>query len=181
MDLSTNSLFFDTDALSAFLWINNQSILTKIFPGQIVIPKEVYDELKNPCVPQLKERIDTLIISNEVKIGYIYVGTSEYSLYKELVTPSKDKTRKVIGRGEASAIVLTKYSKGTLVSNNLSDVLLYVKKFELKHLTVGDILKIALDKNIITEEEGNNLWQMMLKKRRLLGYRTFSDFLKKGK
>ena len=42
----TEPLFFDTDCISAFLWVNNESILSKLFPGRIVIPKEVYDELK---------------------------------------------------------------------------------------------------------------------------------------
>lgn len=178
MGLSTDSFFFDTDALSAFLWINNQSILTKLFPGQIVIPKEVYDELNIPSVPHLKERIDALITSKEATMGYIYEGTDEYVLYKKLTTPSEDKSKKVIGKGEASSIALAKFTGGTLVCNNLKDVLVYVKEYDLKHLTVADIFKLAFDREIITEEEGNTLWDMMLKKRRLLGYPSFSDFLK---
>ena len=48
--LLTEPLFFDTDCISAFLWVDNESILAKLFPGRIVIPKEVYDELSNPKV-----------------------------------------------------------------------------------------------------------------------------------
>ena len=50
----TEPLFFDTDCISAFLWVNNESILSKLFPGRIVIPKEVYDELSHPGVNRVK-------------------------------------------------------------------------------------------------------------------------------
>ena len=45
-------------------------------------------------------------------------------------------------------------------------------------MTTGDILKEALSKELITEEDGNKLWNDMLKKRRKLGYNSFSDYLR---
>ena len=58
--LTTNPpLYFDTDCLSAFLWIENESILTQLYPGRVIIPKQVYDELSS--VPRLQGRIDTLL------------------------------------------------------------------------------------------------------------------------
>lgn len=50
----TEPLFFDTDCISAFLWVDNESILSKLFPGRIIIPKEVYDELSHPGVNRVK-------------------------------------------------------------------------------------------------------------------------------
>ena len=50
----TEPLFFDTDCISAFLWVDHESILSKLFPGRIVIPKEVYDELSHPGVNRVK-------------------------------------------------------------------------------------------------------------------------------
>ncbi len=32
-----------------------------MFPGKIVIPKEVYNEIDKPTIPHLKNRIDQLI------------------------------------------------------------------------------------------------------------------------
>lgn len=29
-------LYFDTDCLSAFLWIENESILTQLYPGRVI-------------------------------------------------------------------------------------------------------------------------------------------------
>ena len=60
----TEPLFFDTDCISAFLWVNNESILSKLFPGRIVIPKEVYDELSHPGVNRvkgLKAQVDLML------------------------------------------------------------------------------------------------------------------------
>ena len=54
----TETVYFDTDCLSAFLWVNNQSILAQLYPGRIVLPKEVYIELSNPGIPHLKARVE---------------------------------------------------------------------------------------------------------------------------
>ena len=52
----------------------------------------------------------------------------------------------------------------------------YVKEYDLKHLDTGHILMEALEKGIITETDGNDIWQRMLKKRRRLPTRSFSDY-----
>jgi len=173
----TEPLFFDTDCLSAFLWINNQSLLAQLYPGRIIIPAQVYEELSIPSIPHLKNRIDSMINSGDASIKHILTNTEEYELYRKL-SDSPDKGHVIIGSGEAAAIALAKQYDGILASNNLRDVSVYVSEFELHHKTTGDILKDALDSGLITESDGNQLWQDMLKKRRILGYPTFSDFLK---
>ena len=50
----TEKLFFDTDCISAFLWVDNESILSKLFPHRIIIAKEVYKELSHPGVNRVK-------------------------------------------------------------------------------------------------------------------------------
>lgn len=173
----TEPLFFDTDCLSAFLWINNQSLIAQLYPGRIIIPAQVYEELSIPSIPHLKNRIDSMINSGDASIKHILTNTEEYELYRKL-SDSPDKGHVIIGSGEAAAIALAKQYDGILASNNLRDVSVYVSEFELHHKTTGDILKDALDSGLITESDGNQLWQDMLKKRRKLGYPTFSDFLK---
>lgn len=54
----TDIYFFDTDCISAFLWVRNESILAKLYPGRIVLPTQVYDEIKR--VPPLLQRIDAM-------------------------------------------------------------------------------------------------------------------------
>ncbi len=109
-----------------FLWINNQSLLVQLYPNRIVIPQEVYRELSNPCIPHLKSRVDTLISNNQARIEGILVGSTEYSLYKEMAF-GPYHGQKIIGKGEAAAITLAKNRKGILASNNLKDVEVYIK------------------------------------------------------
>ena len=60
----TDSLIFDNDCLSAFLWIGNENLLVKLYSGRVVIPKQVYDELSSPGVSHLKAKVDALLASH---------------------------------------------------------------------------------------------------------------------
>ncbi len=103
----TDSIFFDTDCISAFLWVNNQSLLAQMYKGKIVIPYPVYNELSNPRILHLKSRVDTLIKNKYAFLESIDITTEEYQLYKQL-TSNSSKNHKIIGKGEAASIVLTK-------------------------------------------------------------------------
>jgi predicted nucleic acid-binding protein len=175
----TEPLFFDTDCISAFLWVDNESILSKLFPGRIIIPKEVYDELSHPGVNRvkgLKAQIDLMLQAGDAAIETIMVGTDTYNLYRKL-TVSPDPGHKIIGCGEAASISLAKEKHGILASNNLRDISAYVTEYGLFHLTTGDIMKMALDAGYIDEAQGNIIWANMIARRRKLGYATFSDYL----
>lgn len=172
----TEPLFFDTDCLSAFLWVNNESLLAKLYPGRVIIPQSVYAELSVPGIAHLKRRVDTLIQNGDASIKQMDVGSEEHALYQRLTT-HPDAGHKIIGRGEAAAIAMSKCNNGVLASNNLKDIADYVAEYNLKHVTTGDILFEAFAKGYINETQGNVLWANMLAKRRKLGYSSFSDYL----
>ena len=174
----TDSLFFDTDCICPFLWINEESLLEKMYSGKIVIPKEVYNEIDRPTIPHLKARIDQLIANGSAIVMSMDINSEEYSLYRELTTFSGNK---LIGSGEAASISLAKKHNGVLGSNNLRDVGYYVNKYSLKHVTTGDILVEAFQKGLITEQEGNTIWANMLKKKRKIGANSFTEFLQESK
>ena len=174
----TDSLFFDADCICAFLWINEESLLEKMYSGKIVIPKEVYNEIDRPTIPHLKARIDQLIANGSAIVMSMDINSEEYSLYRELTTFSGNK---LIGSGEAASISLAKKHNGVLGSNNLRDVAYYVNKYSLKHVTTGDILVEAFQKGLITEQEGNTIWANMLKKKRKIGANSFTEFLQESK
>lgn len=183
VSLLTEPLFFDTDCISAFLWVNEESILAKMFPGRIIIPKQVYNELSHPGlnhIKALKTQIDKLICDGSAKIEHINSGTNEYELYEKL-TIKPEPNHKVIGKGEAAAIVLAKEKHGILASNNLKDIKSYVDEYELILMTTGDIMKKAFEDGLITEKQGNAIWSNMLAKKRKLGYDSFTEFLKNNK
>ena len=168
-------LYFDTDCLSAFLWVKDESLLSQLYPGRVVIPKQVYDELSS--VPHLQARIDTLLKRGDVSVMEIQAGTEGHQLYTEFTRKPKPG-HVVIGRGEAASLALAKSENGIVASNNLKDIAQYITKYQLSHKTTGDILTEALDRGFITEQEGNTLWANMLKKRRKLGANSFTEYLK---
>lgn len=150
-----------------------------MFPGKIVIPKEVYNEIDRPMIPHLKTRIDQLIDNGSAIVMSMDISSEEYALYIELTTNSGQN--KVIGSGEAASISLAKKHDGVLGSNNLKDVGFYINKYSLKNLTTGDILVKAFQEGLITEEEGNTIWTNMLKKKRKIGANSFTEFLERNK
>ena len=85
-----DSIFFDTDCISAFLWVKNENLLEKMYSGKIIIPKEVYDELNKPSILHLKHRIDKLIARGSAKIMLMDIMTEEYDLYRKLTTISEN-------------------------------------------------------------------------------------------
>ena len=103
-------------------------------------------------------------------------GSAEYSDYLQM-TISPEKGMRIIGRGEAAGIAMAKHRNGTLASNNLRDIRPYVEKYQIPHITAGDILIEALNAGIITESEGNIIWADMIRKRRMLPTATFSQYL----
>jgi predicted nucleic acid-binding protein len=139
-----------------------------------MLPQQVYDEIKR--VPQLKGKVDSLITYKHISVIQLELGTPEAELYIKL-TSHPDAGFKFIGKGEASAISLAKNRNGILGSNNLKDISSYVDLYGLKHITTGDILKEALAVKLISEAKGNQLWEKMLNKQRMLPTRTFSDYL----
>lgn len=176
----TEPLFFDTDCLSAFLWVDHECILTKLYPGRIVIPSEVYRELSHPGVNRIKElraQVDELVSNNQAVVKSIPLDSVEYLLYYKL-TEKPDPGHKIIGKGEAAAISMAKEQGGILASNNLKDISIYVEEFGLMHVTTGAIMKEALDKGMISEAQGNVIWKNMLDRKRMLGYKSFTDYLK---
>lgn len=172
-------LYFDTDCLSAFLWVKNERILTQLYPGRIIVPKQVYDELSS--VPPLKKQIDSLLKRNEAELLAIVADTPEAALYEQLTGIPRPE-HVCLGRGEAASLALSKVHNGVVASNNLRDITPYIAEFHLQHKTTGDILVEALDAGIISKDVGDSLWNSMLRKRRQLGAKSFAEFLhRKGR
>lgn len=174
----TDGYFFDTDCLSAFLWVRGESILSRLYSGRIILPAQVYNELKR--VPHLLARADALKDNGDLTIESMVAGSAEYQDYVQMTT-SPEEGMRIIGNGEAAGIAMAKGRGGTLASNNLRDVSLYVEKYGIEHITTGDILIEALDAGIITEAEGNSLWVNMIRKRRMLPAATFTDYIESKK
>ena len=174
----TDPLFFDTDCISAFLWVGEESLLPKLYPKRLVLPRPVYVELSHPAVSNLKTRIDIMISARLIEIAEIFVGTEEYDQYYRLTT-APEPGHKLIGKGEASSIALAKVKGVVVASNNLADILVYIQEFQLEHITTGMIMKAAFEQGLLSEMEANVIWALMLGKRRKLGAASFTEYLKR--
>lgn len=171
-------VYFDTDCLSSFLLVNRADILEKLFKGKIVIPEQVYAELDRPAIRFIKTKLDDFIKITDAKIQTVETNSDEFNLYLKLTS---GKNCKVIGKGEAICISLAKIKNGVLASNNLRDICWYVKQYNLEFITTGDILVMALQNEIITNQEGEEIWQSMLKIKRKIGPSTFCEYLENSK
>lgn len=170
----TEKYFFDTDCLSAFLWVREESILARLYTGRIILPAQVYNELRK--VPHLQVRVDTLKSGRYLRVESMDTGSAEYVDYRQMTTAPEQGMR-IIGRGEAAGIAMAKHRGGTLASNNLRDIRPYVEKYKISCITTGDILIEAMNAGLITESEGNTIWANMIQKRRMLPTATFSEYL----
>lgn len=169
-------LFFDTDNLACFLWIDNKAILPLLYPGRIRIPEQVEQEIIK--IPLLQKRLEKLQEHGAVEIVEINLGSKEEVEFSRIIEESKKG--KLVGDGEAACMALARFNKGIVASNNTIDISAYCEKYGIIQKRTGDILKEALDQNIITMEEGEQLWNEMLAKGRWLTANTFAEFLEKN-
>jgi len=170
----TERLFLDTDCFSTFLVVGQENLILRLYAGRIGIPQQVYEELRK--VYFLKSKVDALWRAEKVSLYQISAGTVEGDLYFKLTT-KPDEGYKVIGSGEAAAIILAKQYNGILGSNNMRDILPYIQLYHLQHRTSADIMAEALEQHMINEGQGNTIWKQMLERNRKLPTDTFTLFL----
>lgn len=173
--MSTDPIFFDTDCVSAFLWTDKGSIITQLYGGKIVIPEIVHQELLRAPNTHFSERIEVLISSGNGKIQDIDSSSKAFDLYLKM-TAVPDPGKKVVGKGEASAMALAHCFKGILASNNFRDIADYVRDLGLRYITTGDIMVEAYEQGIITLAEAEAIWEDMLAADRWIGAESFSAF-----
>lgn len=167
-------LFIDTDCISAFLWINNEPLVPKIFPNTIV-SNFVYEEIEK--IPWKQERIDKLAKRNLIKIFDLQTTPLNPSEAAELLDLYNAIVKKYkFGSGEASCIALSYIYSGIVGSNNFKDIMHAKVDMKFPYITSGDILIIAVHRKLITRAEAESMWQQMLSKRRKLGANSFEEY-----
>ncbi len=74
-------IFFDTDCISSFLWVDRTDILLSLYPKRIVLPEQVLDELSNPSISHLLSKVNQLLSQDEIRKAEMLVGTEEFKIY----------------------------------------------------------------------------------------------------
>ncbi|OZS77420.1 hypothetical protein CF394_11405 [Tetzosporium hominis] len=164
-----NSIIWDTDALSAFLWINKLEILVKKYSDfENIVLEAVLDELQNPKVPHLYERF--LVHEKSFVFTDLDITNLEQITYFENLT-------EVMGVGEAACITYAKFYSGQYIgSNNLSDIASICEEENIVIKTTGIILCELVDDSELTLAEAEQIWTTMKSKRRKLPDCSFHDY-----
>ena len=132
-------IFYDTDCLESFLFVNAGYILEELF-SKIIIPEEVYNEIMVENTPSIVKKNFKNLKKGFVEIQEISFASPEYITYKSIQKGFWSKTGKVCGSGESAAIALAHLNNGIVASNNLCDVFEYVESLEIELITSSMIL-----------------------------------------
>ena len=168
-------VFYDTDCLECFLFVDAGHILEKLFT-KIVIPEQVYAELMDDNTPPIVKTNFKKLKEGFVETREIPFMSQEYTTYNLIKKGLWSKTGKICGSGESAAITLAHLNNGLVASNNLSDVEEYIESLDIELITSSMILSKAVERDIISKENADDLWKGMINKGIKLPKESFSDY-----
>ena len=171
----SKDIYFDADFISAFLEVSSLGIPLMILDGNIVIPQNVYNELKKSRKEDFIEQVDRIIKAKIAKVQDIDLYSDTGELYFKFSTLG-DGELLPVGKGESAAMALAVSNNGILASNNLKDVMPYVKKYGLEHITTGIVMHNAVESGYITKEYASELWDKMIANGCKLGAQTYEEY-----
>ena len=162
-------LVLDADFLSSFAWVDRIDILETLYSKRMVLLDDVMNELNR--VPHIASRVQVFVNNGAIALVEIYADESEALELGKLLQVGK------YGRGEAACMAYLKHNKGTMASNNLSDVKTFCRTNSKYLLTTADVFCEAYEARLIGLSEADSLWIKMISKKRKLPASSFSDYL----
>ena len=168
-------VFYDTDCLECFLFVDAGHILEELF-SKIIIPEQIYSEIMAENTPAIVKTNFKNLKNRFVEIKEISFLSQEYTTYNLIKKGLWSKTGKICGSGESAAITLAHLNNGLVASNNLSDVEEYIESLDIELITSSMILSKAVERDIISKENANDLWKGMINKGIKLPKKSFSDY-----
>lgn len=168
-------VFYDTDCLECFLFVDAGHILEELF-SKIIIPEQVYSEIMAENTPAIVKKNFKNLKNRFVEIKEISFLSQEYTTYNLIKKGLWSKTGKICESGESAAITLAHLNNGLVASNNLSDVEEYIESLDIELITSSMILSKAVERDIISKENADDLWKGMINKGIKLPKESFSDY-----
>ena len=168
-------VFYDTDCLECFLFVDAGHILEKLFT-KIIIPEQVYAELMDDNTPPIVKTNFKKLKDGFVETREIPFMSQEYTTYNLIKKGFWSQTGKCCGDGESAAMALAHLNNGIVASNNLSDVEEYIESLDIELITSSMILSKAVEKNIVSENAANGLWKGMIKEGIDLPKNSFTEY-----
>ena len=168
-------VFYDTDCLECFLFVDAGYILEELF-SKIIIPEQVYGEIIVENTPSVVKTNFKKLKEGFVEIREIPFASPEYTVYMSIKKGFWSETGKVCGAGESAAMALAHVNNGLVASNNLSDVDEYIESLDIELITSSMILTKAVEKEIISENTANSLYVGMIERGIELPCGSFSEY-----
>ena len=168
-------VFYDTDCLESFLFVDAGYILEMLF-SKIIIPEQVYNELMDDNTPAIVKTNFKKLKDGFVETKEIQFASQEYTTYKSIKKGFWSKTGKICGKGESAAMALAHLNNGIIASNNLSDVEEYIESLDIELITSSMILSKAVENDIVSENTANILWKGMVDEDIYLPRDSFMDY-----
>ena len=147
-------IIYDIDCLLYFLRNERTDLLEEEF-DRIIISNKVFNSLNNPSIPEyIKGPLNVLVDKGFVKVEEISLNTKTFDIYYKIINDYKNQ---VLGDGEASSIAIAIKNKGTIAYNNPSVISEYLDKYNLKCITLDDIIKDLYKSEKISKKEFESL------------------------
>lgn len=164
-------ILLDADVIRHFLKSDRIFDLPKIFPDRFVILDVVRNELIRS--QSLKKTVENFLEFNNIVVLPFPTGKTdilrEYAILK-----------KKFGDGESACMAVAKFDKKYIASSNLKDIKHYCNDNAIIYFTTMDLLCIALEKNIFSNQDCNEFIKKVKEKGSKLPCNTIEEFLKKS-
>lgn len=159
-------ILLDADVVIHFVKAGYQMQLTNIFPGRLVMLDKVKQEL-------VKRRSEALGIENFLNWCKIPVESmpKDIEILREYAA-----LKKLRGDGESACMAVARYRREFIASSNISDIRTYCEEHSIVYYTTLDVLEIAIENNIMTEEECDEFISEVKAKQSKLPCNTMAEY-----
>lgn len=155
-------------------------LLQLLYTDNIIIPTHVLEEatLKSELYSELSNMVE-----EEIFQTYQIVKLNEIRRFAKLERRFKDNGEEE-AKGEAAVLTIAEILSGTVCSDNLSDVMPYIKRHDMSLKTTLSILYDAYYEEVINYKEGDRMIKRIIKQGNRIPVTDFQqviDWFEKGR
>lgn len=163
----------DADVISHLIKGNKLDLLAKVFPGTLIIPRIVIDEVNR--ITAFKKVLADFILKYKIEIFETSNITSQDTDFMfEYIDLNKN-----LDKGESAVLALAKIYGYEVASSNTKDISQYCHDNNIKVYITEDILHEARGLGLIKTEEIDDFIELVVSKNSNLHYDSYKDYLSK--
>ena len=163
-------ILLDADVLSHFLKGERAGLLNDVFPGRLVILREVMTELAQ--VSRFDQPLELLVKLSNIAIIDFSSDNQVLLEFQNLLTGR--------GLGESACMAMARYHGDYIASSNLRDIVAYCRTHHITYYTTLDILHFAIQDGHLTPPECDVFLALVKKRNSKPGFDTYQQYLNTG-